>query len=466
MPVYQSSITKENVDSLKKRWEFETHGNVTAKPLPHDGKLLVADWNGFIYCLDATSGKLIYEKQIYKPPKGSTIIRSLPLLKLLFGEPIPYMWNGFAGTGCLSDGVWYLASVGGKEGSALSNGAAGRLYAIHPEDGTVLWEHALAEEQYSGSLAVPVCSGQFLYVGLCSVDEVASVTYKLHLKRFTPQCVGEVFCFNKNSGKLIWRRKTNEIIPGDDRNAKGAGVWGGLSVDAQSNSLFFATGNNYGRPASKSSDAVFCVNSFDGSFKWYFQALSDDAWLPLKRDGPDYDFGSTPIPFPCREAQSGTAVAAGNKDGFLYTFDSVSAKLLWKADCHPRAVPDDGIRSNITYENGRIIVWCKNKNPKNTISVVCVNADSGNLIWDTIESGLNSMTTGFITNGLYFMSNYDGEIYALSTENAERFWTGHSNKSSFGSDLLLWNNRVYSGFGVPLLYGGKSYRCGVTCFGF
>lgn len=73
------------------------------------------------------------------------------------------------------------------------------------------------------------------------------------------------------------------------------------------------------------------------------------------------------------------------------------------------------------------------------------------------------MTTGLITNHLYFMANYSGAIYALRTDDEELVWFGNI-KGSFGSDLALWNNTHYAGFGVPLLYGGHYQTGGVTCF--
>lgn len=463
MPVYPSDITEQNVQRLKQRWTFRTHGYVTAKPLFFRNRMLICDWDGYIYCLNAVSGKVIYEKQLYQPPKENAFLRAIPIVNRFLGEPLPYLWRGFAGTGCLSDDIWYLASVGGKEDGMLTNGAPGRLYAVYAEDGTILWEQALSEQPYSGSLAVPACAGDKLYVGLCSVDETASVVYQLKLKPFTPQCVGEVFCFQKNSGRLQWHKRATEFISGDDSRSTGVGIWGGFSVDSTHHLLYFATGNSYTQPVSKASDSVLCVDSLNGDFRWSFQAQAGDAWLPIKKEGPDFDFGCTPILFPCRAAESGYAAGAGNKNGFLYALDSKTGTLLWQANCHINAESDDGIRSNITYHNGHIYVWSKNKTPSDSISVNCIDANSGKIVWNKIESGTNAMTTGIITNNLYFMANYSGDIYALRTDDGECVWSG-STKVSFGSDLALWNNTLYAGFGVPLLYGGRYQTGGVTCF--
>jgi len=466
MPVYNSTITKNNIDKLKLLWQIKTHSYVTAEPLFYNGKIFTSDWQGYIYCINAFNGKLLYEKQLYQPPKQKGWIRRIPLLKKYFGEPLPYMWNGFAGTGCISDGIWFLASVGGKEGGILTNGAPGKLYAINTQDGRLLWESELGQTTYSGSLAVPVCDDTTVYAAICSCEEIVSVVKKYLLRHFTPECTGEVFAFNKYTGAKRWSRKTVGLDPSDLTNAKGAGVWGGLELHKATQTIFFATGNSYGRPVSKSSDAVISVNSINGNLRWIFQAVAGDAWLPVKKDGPDYDFGCTPILFPCRLSHSNNAVGAGNKNGYFYALDSKSGKLIWKTFCHVSSTPDDGIRSNATYLDGKLYVWSKNEKPKNTMSICCLNAENGTLIWNTISDGTNNMTTGAITNNLYFLANYSGKIFALDIQTGATIWSNTLQKASIGSNLAIYNNRIYAGTGVPLLYNGRPDICGVFSYGF
>lgn len=120
MPFYPSDIAEHNIQRLKQRWTLRTHGYVTAKPLFMRNHMLICDWDGYIYCLNAMSGKVIYEKQLYQPPKENAFLHIIPIVNRFLGEPLPYLWRGFAGTGCLSDDIWYLASVGGKEGGMLT----------------------------------------------------------------------------------------------------------------------------------------------------------------------------------------------------------------------------------------------------------------------------------------------------------------------------------------------------------
>lgn len=154
-------------------------------------------------------------------------------------------------------------------------------------------------------------------------------------------------------------------------------------------------------------------------------------------------------------------MGAGNKNGYFYALDEQSGQILWKTFCHKNSTPDDGIRSNASYHDGRLYVWSKNETPKDTMSVCYMNADTGELIWCENTRGTNAMTTGGITNGLYILGNYSGDLFALDTATGKQIWSLHLGKCSIGSNLTIQDNAVYCGTGLPRLYGGYSKRHGV-----
>ena len=461
MPVYPSSITADNIAQLSVAWELQTHSYVTAQPLVLNDRVYVSDWAGYIYCADAQTGALIYEKRLYVPPTPSPLLRGIPVLSKFLGEPLPYLWYGFAGTGCISDGVWYLASVGGQKGGPLSSGKAGKLYAVELESGQVLWSRALAFLPYAGSLAVPTFDAANVYAATCSIDETASTIYRILRKPFRAECAGEVFCFDKKSGQKRWSVKATALDPTAKKGVNGAGIWGGLQLDPTGENLLFSTGNTYEKPVSTVSDSVVSIKAKDGSLNWTFQAVVDDAWIPLKKEGPDFDFGCTPILFPCTRASNRLAAGAGNKNGYFYALDAKSGKLLWKTFCHKDSTPDDGIRSNATYLGGRLYVWSKNETPRRTMSVCCLDAQTGELLWCKNTEGTNAMTTGGVTNGLYMLATYSGDLFALDTATGTQVWSLRLGKCSIGSNLTIQENAVYCGTGVPQLYGGYPKRHGV-----
>lgn len=465
MPVYSSAITQQNINRLKLLWQFSARSYVTAQPLYCKGKIYVSDWQGYIYCLDESDGSLVYEKQLYQPPRQGSVIRKIPLLKKFFGEPLPYIWNGFAGTGCISNGTWYLASVGGCGDGPRTVAAPGRLYAVDAYSGNLLWETGLGETAYSGSLAPPVCDNSNVYAAVTSNEYMASVVHALLLRPFKPQTVGEVFSFDKKTGQKRWSRKTVGIDPDDDPDAKGVGVWGGLELDEAKKTIYFGTGNSNGRPYSGVCDSVIAVSTTDGTVKWVFQAVPNDAWLPLKPDGPDFDFGSKPILFFCRKSSNAYAVGAGNKNGYFYALDSKTGSLLWKTYCHVGTESDDGIRSDATYYKGRLYLWSRNGTPGKTMSICCLDADSGLIVWNNVKKGTSARTTGAITNGIYFLANFSGELFALSTDSGKRLWSSEIKGASIGSSLAIYNSRIFGGMGIPAFYGGNPEISGVCAFG-
>lgn len=113
MPVYQSNITADNVHTLSVAWEYKTHAYVTAQPLALGDRLYISDWAGYIYCIHSKTGKPIYEKRLYTPPESNPLLRSIPILNKYLGEPLPYLWCGFAGTGCISSvyGIWQASAA-------------------------------------------------------------------------------------------------------------------------------------------------------------------------------------------------------------------------------------------------------------------------------------------------------------------------------------------------------------------
>ncbi len=464
MPVFSSGITPQNLSRLGLAWQYATHSYVTGQPLYYKDRIFAADWQGYIYCLHEKDGTLLYEKQLYRPPRQDRGIRKMPVLKKFWGEPLPYFWNGFAGTGCISDGIWYLPSAGGREGGPLSNGSTGTLYAIHLEDGRTLWQMPLGGSRYSGGLAPPVCDDENVYAATASVEEAASLVHSLLLRPYRPQAAGKVYAFNKKTGAVCWQAKVAELDAEDEPTAKGMSVWGGLELDASGKLLYFGTGNNYGPPASLSSDALFCIGAADGRARWVFQPIPRDTWLPLRPSGPDFDFGCKPVLFFCRKASNSYAVGAGNKNGFFYALDSKTGNLLWKTFCHVGSEPDDGIRSDATYYKGKLYLWSRNGTPAKTVSVCCLDADTGAMVWNKIKKGDNARATGVITNNLYFLCNYSGNIYALATDTGKTLWQAQIKGASLGSSLAIYNSRLYGGMGAPALFGGNPNISGVFSY--
>ncbi len=461
----QPIISSSTVGRLKPSWHYQTNGYVTGIPLITSNTVYAYDWAGYVYALDIKTGDLIYKKQLYQPATANSFLTKVPFLNKYLSEPLPYMWYGFAGSGYLNNNRLYLASVGSKPGKPLKNGAAGEFFVINAEDGKILSREKLSLPLYSGNLTALLGEGELVYVGISSCDEIVEVISKLLFKPYHPTSIGQVIAFDQTSFKRVWSKKMIGLLPDDALNAKGASIWGGFAVDPTSNTLVFGTGNNYGLPASKSSDSAIALNAITGDYKWQYQVTANDTWLPLKREGPDFDFGSTPVIFNCKNNnQTIKSVGLGNKNGYFYTFNLQTGELLWHTNCHINSESDDGIRSAASYKEGRLYIWTRNKKPKDTMTICSLNANTGEIIWSVISQGTNAMSNGLLLNDLYFVPTYDGKIYAYSLKDGHIVWIGEIPKISIGSSLSYTKDSLIFGAGVPGLYGGNPKFHGVYTF--
>ena len=60
----ETKITTGNVSRLAPRWEFTTHGEVTATPTVSGGVVYFPDLGGYLNAVNAKTGQLIWQKQI------------------------------------------------------------------------------------------------------------------------------------------------------------------------------------------------------------------------------------------------------------------------------------------------------------------------------------------------------------------------------------------------------------------
>lgn len=60
----ETTIGVSTVASLKAKWTFTTGGDVTATPVIVRGRLYVPDWGGNLWCLNATTSAVIWNRKV------------------------------------------------------------------------------------------------------------------------------------------------------------------------------------------------------------------------------------------------------------------------------------------------------------------------------------------------------------------------------------------------------------------
>jgi outer membrane protein assembly factor BamB len=239
-------------------WSFDDDGKMKqaySSPCVADGRLYVGE--GFhddadckIYCIDAKTGKRVWSFQTASQTESS-----------------PCVVGGKVFCGAGNDGVYALDAVTGKK----------------------LWQYPVKQDPAAPLRvgASPVVVGKRLYVG-SGVD------------RNHPDNPGEtaVFCLDADTGKLVWKVKTD--LPS----------WGAPA--AAGGQVFFGLGNgDIFTDATKPAGAMLCLDAGTGKQQW----RTDVPNGVLER--PAVDRGG---------------VYFGARDGCCYCLNRRDGKRRWKRD--------------------------------------------------------------------------------------------------------------------------------------
>ena len=119
----------------------------------------------------------------------------------------------------------------------------------------------------------------------------------------------------------------------------GAAVWSAPTIDVQRQVLYVATGDNYSDPPSETSDAILAFELATGKMLWHRQATANDSFIVScliadstncpESNGPDHDFGQSPILVNMRSGQR--VLVVGQKSGVVHALDpDQEGKILWQ----------------------------------------------------------------------------------------------------------------------------------------
>lgn len=128
--------------------------------------------------------------------------------------------------------------------------------------------------------------------------------------------------------------------------------------------LYAGTGENYSTPADGSSDAIYAFDLETGEVRWKRQVTANDAWNLTcemegklscpKEDGPDYDFGASPILIDLADDRQ--MLVAGQKSGWVYGMDpDKQGEVVWRNRVGRGGV-QGGIHFGIAAEGAKVYV--------------------------------------------------------------------------------------------------------------
>ena len=307
-PADQAGLTAARVPGLKLKWAFGFPGGFAAysQPVVAGGRVFVSDPVGGVYSLDASTGCTYWKLQ------ADAAVRT-----------------------ALTIGPGHLAYFGDLRAN---------VYAVNATTGKLVWKTTVSNHPYARVTGTPRLYKGRLYVPVASREEwmAADPHY--------PCCTfrGILVSLDAATGKEIWR---TYAIPDGLRPIRkgtngtqlwgpsGGGLWSSPTVDEDRQLLYLGAGNNYSDPATSMSDAILAVDLNTGKIVWSNQITPGDTYnagcfqkdtssCPTKQ-GPDSDFGSSPI---LRKLAGGRRVlVVTQKSGEVLGLDpDKEGKIFWR----------------------------------------------------------------------------------------------------------------------------------------
>jgi quinohemoprotein ethanol dehydrogenase len=307
-------IDAGNVKRLGFAWQYDLgtpQRGQEATPIVVDGVMYTSGTWGYVYAVDAATGKELWK---YDPHAEPAAARN-PCCDLVNRGVA--VWKGKV----------YVAAVDG------------RLHALDAATGRRLWDaDTIADHSmpYS-STGAPQIAGKVVVIGNSGAD----------IGRGGVR--GYVSAYDLESGELKWRFYTVPPAPGqpyenpeleaaDKTWAPGRGptyqgggtAWDGFAYDPKLDLVYFGTANaapydlrqvGPGHLDSLYTASILAVNASTGRLAWHYQTTPHDQW--------DYDavqklvFAELPI-----DGKTRSVVMQASKNGYFYLLDRATGELL------------------------------------------------------------------------------------------------------------------------------------------
>ncbi|MEW6322783.1 MAG: PQQ-binding-like beta-propeller repeat protein [Acidobacteriota bacterium] len=415
---YQSAagagLPAASVPKLKLKWAFGIPGVIAmaGQPTVYAGRVFIGSEGGSVYSLDAATGCTYWE---FKADGGVRTAISV--------GPI-------AGT----NPVRYAAHFGDFRANA---------YGIDALTGELIWKTKVETHAAARITGAPTLAEGRLYVPVSSLEEVPGA------RPDYPCCTfrGSVVALDAATGKQIWK---TYVIPEEPkvvgRNAKGtplwkpagAAIWSAPTVDLARKMVYAATGNAYTEPAAPTSDAVVAMSMETGAIQWVSQVTPNDVYLIgckpgnencPEDDGPDFDFGNSPI---LRRLGSGRSVIViGQKSGVAYGMDpDKKGAVIWQYRAGQGSALG-GIEWGSAADEVAMYVPVSDVITPNAGGLHAIGLGSGERIWHAAPAPQSCKGLGCsraqsaaisVIPGVVFSGAVDGHLRAYESRSGKVIW--------------------------------------------
>jgi len=309
-PASAARISAEDVPRLKLKWAFGFPNDIVAyaQPAAAAGRVFVGSAGRRVYSLDALTGCLYWSAETEAPVRTAISV-------------------GSAGS---RQAVYF--------GDLHAN-----VYAADAGTGEILWKTRVDEHSEARITGAPALQGNRLFVPVASNEEVSAADPAYECCRFR----GSVAALDTATGRTLWKTYLISDTPQPTRKNKsgtqlwgpsGAAVWSAPTIDLKRGLLYVGTGDSYSDPVPASTDAILAIEMLTGKIVWTRQLTAGDAYnlaCPAvdktncpEANGPDFDFGSSPILVELRGGKR--LLVAGQKSAVVWGIDpDREGEVLW-----------------------------------------------------------------------------------------------------------------------------------------
>jgi polyvinyl alcohol dehydrogenase (cytochrome) len=363
----EPGLSAADVPRLRLRWAFAFPGDTQAfgQPTVMGGRVFAGSQGGRVYSLDARTGCVYWEFDA-----GAAVRTAIEI---------------------------------SAQKVAFFGDLAGFLYALEAETGRLLWKTRVDAHPHALITGAVKVAGDKVIVPVSSFEEGPAADGKYECCTFR----GSVAAVAAATGKEVWRawmidkpasRRGKNKLGTPRYGPSGVAVWSSPTVDEARGTVYVATGNNYTEPVTGLSDAVVALDLRTGRRKWARQlAPPGEAWnagcnRPGKancpdEEGPDHDFGSSPILVK-------DVLVCAQKSGMVYGLD-LQGKVLWQT-----RVGEGGKLGGVQWGS----------------------ATDGDLVFAAVSDVVWKVMGTRVMGGFVFDATKGGGLQALRVATGEKVW--------------------------------------------
>ena len=409
-----TTINAANTPRLKVKWAFAYQGGRYGQPTVVGNRVFVTSSSGQVYALDRQTGCVAWA---YKARGAVRVTVSV-------GRN-PKAASGWAA---------YFGDMNRNE------------VAVDANTGKELWVSNIDPGPRGILTGAASLWNDTLYVPLSSFEEgVAGLAaYECCKQR------GAVAALDTASGKIKWKSYTITATPAPfKKNAAGTqmygpaggAIWSSPTIDPKRGVLYVATGDSYTDVEEGGSDAVEAMDLATGKIKWSHQMMALDHFLvgcPPSQpgpncptpNGPDFDFGSSPILKHLSSGKGGKDILlAGQKSGGVYGLNPDDGSFVWQTRIGKGSALG-GVEWGMAADDANLYVGVADRGMP-TLSALRLT--DGALIWRhrapeppkcSFEGRCGNGYSGppTLANGVLFGVNQDGHIRAFLAATGKLIW--------------------------------------------